>query len=1007
MKMRFTFLLIFVCSGLLWAQNVEDFESGDFSGNAWEFSGNADWSVTNSESHAGVYSAQAGTITHSQTSSMSITMEITDASPISFWWSTDCESNYDDLIFYIDDEEMAVLTGTQAWTEESFPVSAGNHTFRWEYSKDGSVSSGADTGWVDDITFPSTFTYDNDLACSGIEGPAYANVGGTAVYQITIANMGYDTVSDYTVSLHKSTGQELASIEVNQALAYEDNRVHSLPWSIPASEENNNVMLYAEVTLANDENEGNNQSGDISTMVFPPGVIEVTVGNGSIADNRTPVSLYYANSLTQMLYFPDEIGMDQGNITSMHYQYNFDEHISDEQITIWLGETIQTDLSTSFIPAGQLTQVYSGTPNFIGDSTDRWVELVLNNGYEYNGGNLVVMVYNTMTSAHSMETNFIHDSSTTADHPDRSRYARDNVDIYDPYTPPSDEVSYTNEQFPNMILSFYTGPKGNLEGYVTDDEGNPVSGAEVAQPDLGLLAISNDQGYYVLTDIPEGEHTFYASKFGYDDDMQSATIIQDETTEIDFSLSSWGTVTVNGIIHGSDDLDSGLPGASVQLSGFADYEMTTGQSGTFTFHNVYANQSYQINVSHADYQGYSEDFTVLGENLDLGAIILAEPTSPPGNVVATQNEDESAATISWNSPGVGGTDFRYDDGEPVSQIGMEDDNAVLGAKHEISSQIQSISWYLTNENANHGNVKVFLFGLDDEGMPDQTNILYNSGMLFNMDNQWNTHQIADPIDAPDGFFVGISTLGQYTDIALDDGVGAPYEYQNHTHYAINDYTNPNNNWINMTTFGYTQNMLIRAFGVQYGREKASADLLPNREMEGFNLYRLAFQDQFNPDNWNLIQSGLTDTIYTDESWQSVPAGLYKYAVTTNYSNDVESDPTFSLGTLEKTFTSTDNQIISLGKVANYPNPFRSVGTERGSGTTIDFSLSQPSLVKINVYNIKGRLIKRLAKQDFAAGNHQIFWDGLDNNLQPASSGVYFYQIETKNTQLSKKMLLIK
>ncbi|MFO7896862.1 MAG: carboxypeptidase regulatory-like domain-containing protein [Candidatus Cloacimonadales bacterium] len=1006
MKLRFTFLMIIIFSGLLWAQNTEDFESGDFSGNAWEFSGDADWSVTSAEAHGGLYSAQAGTISHSQATSISVTMEITDASPISFWWSTDSESNYDHLRFYIDEEEMAELSGVQAWTEESFDVAAGTHTFRWEYSKDGSVSSGQDTGWVDDITFPSTFTYDNDLACAGLTGPAYANVGGTAVYQITISNMGYNTISDYTVSLHKSDGEELASIDVNQALPYEENRLHSVPWNIPASEENNTVILYAKVTLANDENTGNNQSGNFSTTIFPPGVIEVSVGNGTISENRTPVSLYYANSLAQMLYFPDEIGIDQGNITSLHYQYNFDEHINDENITIWLGETIQADLSTNFISADQLTQVYSGTPNFIGDSSDRWVELVLNSGYQYNGGNLVVMVHNPLTASHSMQTNFIHDESSFSEHPDRTRYARDNVDIYDPYDPPSDEDSYTFEKYPNIVFSFYTGPKGNLEGFVTDETGNPVAGAEVSQPDLGLMAITDNQGYYILPDIPEGEHTFLAAKFGYENDLQDATIVQDETTEQDFTINSWPTVTLNGIVHASDDLDSGLSGCNVQLQGFADYDVTTGQSGTFTFHNVYANQDYEINVSHEDYHDYNAEVTVGSENLDLGSIILLEPTTPPGNVVAQQSDDESTATISWNSPGIGGKEFRYDDGEPVDQVGMTNSNAVLGAKHETNSVLQSISWYLTNATANHGTVKLFLFGLDDEGLPDQTDLLYNSGTIFNIDNQWNTHQLPNEISAPNGFFVGISTMGQYTDIALDDGVGAPYEYQNQSHYAIADYTDAGEEWINMTAFGYTKNMLIRAFGIEYGRAEAQKDISPNREQEGFNLYRLSYQDQYNPDNWDLIESALSDTVYIDPSWQSVEAGQYRYAVKTRYTNDVESNPTFS-GVLVKTFTSTTDNILVPEKVSNYPNPFRAISGKRGSGTTIDFNLQNSSLIKINVYNIKGRLIKRLMQTELSAGKHQVFWDGHDDNSRPASSGVYFYQIETETQKVSKKMLLIK
>ena len=41
-----------------------------------------------------------------------------------------------------------------AWGQVSYPVTAGIHTFKWTYYKDGSVSSGSDCAWVDYIIFP-------------------------------------------------------------------------------------------------------------------------------------------------------------------------------------------------------------------------------------------------------------------------------------------------------------------------------------------------------------------------------------------------------------------------------------------------------------------------------------------------------------------------------------------------------------------------------------------------------------------------------------------------------------------------------------------------------------------------------------------------------------------------------------------------------------------------------------------------------------------------------------
>ena len=45
-------------------------------------------------------------------------------------------------------------TGEIAWGEVSYPGTAGVHTFKWTYYKDGSVNTGSDCGWIDFIIFP-------------------------------------------------------------------------------------------------------------------------------------------------------------------------------------------------------------------------------------------------------------------------------------------------------------------------------------------------------------------------------------------------------------------------------------------------------------------------------------------------------------------------------------------------------------------------------------------------------------------------------------------------------------------------------------------------------------------------------------------------------------------------------------------------------------------------------------------------------------------------------------
>ena len=145
--------------------------------------------------------------------------------------------------------------------------------------------------------------------------------------------------------------------------------------------------------------------------------------------------------------------------------------------------------------------VYDGTPYFVGDSQNNWVNIEFDESYEYSGGNLVMLVYNPFTSSHTGTFNFIHDESSVSEHEDRTRYNRDNVEEYDPYDPESILQSYTYEYYPNVKFNFYTGPKGILEGYVYDQDGTPVGGVEITSDDVSAIVISEPNGHYYFPDI--------------------------------------------------------------------------------------------------------------------------------------------------------------------------------------------------------------------------------------------------------------------------------------------------------------------------------------------------------------------------------------------------------------------------------------------------------------------------------------------------------------------------
>jgi len=85
---------------------------------------------------------------------------------------------------------------------------------------------------------------------------------------------------------------------------------------------------------------------------------------------------------------------------------------------------------------------------------------------------------------------------------------------------------------------------------------------------------------------------------------------------------------------------------------------------------------------------------------------------------------------------------------------------------------------------------------------------------------------------------------------------------------------------------------------------------------------------------------------------------------------------------------------------NYPNPFN-------PETKINFNLHEDQMVEINVYNVKGQIVRQLVKDQHLAGQHSIIWNGTDDSGNAVSSGVYFYKMKTVNNSFQRKMILLK
>lgn len=85
---------------------------------------------------------------------------------------------------------------------------------------------------------------------------------------------------------------------------------------------------------------------------------------------------------------------------------------------------------------------------------------------------------------------------------------------------------------------------------------------------------------------------------------------------------------------------------------------------------------------------------------------------------------------------------------------------------------------------------------------------------------------------------------------------------------------------------------------------------------------------------------------------------------------------------------------------NYPNPFN-------PGTTIRYHLPVKTQVKLTIYNILGQEVITLVDKVQPPGKCAVQWDGKSASGQAVASGIYFYQLKTKQFTQVKKLLLVR
>ena len=83
---------------------------------------------------------------------------------------------------------------------------------------------------------------------------------------------------------------------------------------------------------------------------------------------------------------------------------------------------------------------------------------------------------------------------------------------------------------------------------------------------------------------------------------------------------------------------------------------------------------------------------------------------------------------------------------------------------------------------------------------------------------------------------------------------------------------------------------------------------------------------------------------------------------------------------------------------NYPNPF-------SSSTVVPYELKEQSDIQITVYDVLGRVVRRITAGAQSIGTHSVLWDGRSSAGQKVASGTYFYRLQAGGESQTKKMVL--
>lgn len=433
-----------------------------------------------------------------------------------------------------------------------------------------------------------------------------------------------------------------------------------------------------------------------------------------------------------------------------------------------------------------------------------------------------------------------------------------------------------------LSLLIKEASEGALQGKVTH-QGTAIEGVEVSLKDSPFNTKTNAQGEWTINHIPEANYTLEARKEGFALYSQPVQVVEEESSTINIELRPIEQVTASGKVTYMNG--QALPDAQITLQaidGTAAVQQQvvfSDREGNYKLPNTYEG-TYELSFVHPGLKPHALQVNIAKDATALPDIELKDKPVAPRLVNATAHDN--VARAQWSKP-VDVDTLSYYQGPGVARIGVFSftPRSIVGTVFRKDMAITSIKWQTDEYRGPHKSVDLVIFALNEAGDPT-SNIIYEKKDIANIDNQWCSYELEQPLVVKGGALVAFRYNG-YLSVLADAGENGGLHFEPRVHVINSDYETADFEYLDKHDMN--KNLLI---GIDYTLLNATATA-PAATLQQHKQYKVYRRLEKEGEDWKYLAS--TDAAvqqYDDAQFGTLPMGYYRYGVASVLSSGEES-----------------------------------------------------------------------------------------------------------------------